>query len=99
MVFTGESMALTCDMREGEYSDWFYTLMKDQLQYFQYGTDRIFVLQHLTIDHTGQYYCIGSHKGVGVTKESYTVSLNVSGKHRSAVHHKAVLVAVHSKRK
>lgn len=97
--FTGESMTLTCDMREGEYSDWYYALIKDNREYFSYSTHRIFFLEQLTPDMSGQYYCRGSHINTPRTKESNTVSLTVSGEYRSAGHLQVVLVATHGKRK
>lgn len=85
-------MTFTCDMKEGEYSDWYYTLIKDHREYYLYSTKRIFS-QQLTTHLTGQYSCRGSHIHTGETRDSNTVSLTVSGEGRTAVHLKGVLVA------
>lgn len=76
-------MAVTCDMREGKSSDWYYTLIKDHQQFTPYGTHQTYVSQSVTTDLTGQYYCGGANTYTGAIKESNTVSLTVSGECRS----------------
>lgn len=81
-LFTGESVTVFCDMKQGADTDWYYSLFRDGQEYYSYRTDKSFILQHLTNGFNAQYHCMGSYKPSGsYTKISNTVFLTVSGKH------------------
>lgn len=69
---------LTCDMRDGDDTDWYYKILKDNQDYI---TNKSHRLQHQETGHSGEYQCIGFYKPLTHhIKASNKVSLAVSGK-------------------
>lgn len=80
-LFTGESVTLVCDMRYGEDTDWYYTVMKDHHHFCPSSSKKSCTIQPLATGDSGEYKCVGHHKRIrDFSKESNTVSLTVSGK-------------------
>ncbi|XP_039677735.1 Fc receptor-like protein 3 isoform X1 [Perca fluviatilis] len=76
-LFTGESVTFICDMREGEDTDWYYSIWKDGGEFIR---SKNYILQPLVIGYSGEYQCFGDHKiSPPFRKESNKVSLTVSG--------------------
>ena len=79
--FTGESVTLTCDMREGLEADWYYRIIKDGQDYSPYLTNKIYKLENLITGKSGEYQCFGHYKSSTELKKSTNkVSLTVLGK-------------------
>lgn len=79
-LFTGESVTFTCDMREGNDTDWHYKFNRNGQQIVSFSTKNTHSLK-LTADLSGDYQCIGRHNGSEKDeKESNSVTLYVSGK-------------------
>ena len=65
-------------MREGEDTDWYYSIWKDGGEFIR---SKNYILQPLVIGYIGEYQCFGDHKiSPPFRKESNKVSLTVSGK-------------------
>lgn len=79
-LFIGESVTFICDMREGNDSNWHYKFNRNGQQIVSFNANNSYSLT-LTADLSGDYQCIGRHKGsTNFTKQSYSVTLSVSGK-------------------
>ncbi|XP_051255842.1 uncharacterized protein LOC127363446 isoform X2 [Dicentrarchus labrax] len=77
-LFTGESANFTCDMREGNDNDWHYKFNRNGQQIVSFNTNNWYSFD-LTTDSSGDYQCIGRHKGsTNFEKESNNVTLSVS---------------------
>ncbi|XP_019120191.2 titin-like [Larimichthys crocea] len=77
-LFTGESVTFTCDMREGNDTDWHYKFNRNGQQIVSFSTKNTHSLK-LTADLSGDYQCIGRHNGSEKDeKESNSVTLYVS---------------------
>ncbi|XP_055362970.1 uncharacterized protein LOC129603814 [Betta splendens] len=75
---TGESVTFTCDMKEGENTDWEIRLIKDGQDYYHYGSHPTITLNYLHIGRSGEYQCSGHHKINNHTKTSKSIYLTVS---------------------
>ncbi|XP_039677742.1 Fc receptor-like protein 4 isoform X2 [Perca fluviatilis] len=63
-------------MREGEDTDWYYSIWKDGGEFIR---SKNYILQPLVIGYSGEYQCFGDHKiSPPFRKESNKVSLTVS---------------------
>ncbi|XP_071315280.1 Fc receptor-like protein 5 isoform X2 [Trachinotus anak] len=83
LLFTGESITFTCDTRDGNDIDWFYSFTWNGQQIVSFSTNKSYSLK-LTANLSGVYQCIGRHKNsTDFTKHSNNVSLSVSA-HRPA---------------
>ncbi|XP_074478862.1 Fc receptor-like protein 5 [Sebastes fasciatus] len=84
-LFTGEFVTFKCDMREGKDTDWFYTFNRNGQQIVSFDSSNSYSLK-LTADLSGDYQCIGRHKGstnvkkkdTNLTKQSNNVTLSAS---------------------
>ncbi|TKS93034.1 Fc receptor-like protein 5 [Collichthys lucidus] len=78
-LFTGESVTFKCGMGEGNDTDWHYKFNRNGQQIVSFSTKNTHSL-NLTADLSGDYQCIGRHKGSEKDeKESNSVTLYVSG--------------------
>ncbi|XP_029696601.1 uncharacterized protein isoform X1 [Takifugu rubripes] len=89
--FTGESVKLMCDMREGKDADWYYAMVKDRQELYPFSTLKTRMVQLLTTNQGGQYACIGFNIQRRTTKESNVVSLTVSDRNLILQHPAAIL--------
>ncbi len=80
--FTGESVTLICDIREGKETDWYYRFLRDgQELLYSYTEKRSYTIQTLHTGYSGQYQCSGLHKrNQNWAERSNKVSLTVSCK-------------------
>ncbi|XP_029696618.1 Fc receptor-like protein 5 [Takifugu rubripes] len=89
--FTGESVKLMCDMREGKDADWHYAIRKDGQDLYPFSRLKTHMVQLQTTNQGGQYACIGDNIQRGTRKESNVVSLTVSDRNLILQHPAAIL--------
>ncbi|XP_069375367.1 uncharacterized protein [Paralichthys olivaceus] len=80
-LFAGESVTFTCDMRDGQHTDWFYRLLKDGHEFVRYSIMRSWKIKLTTAD-SGKYQCAGQRPQSEIEKKSNEPSLTVSEKPR-----------------
>ncbi|XP_029696605.1 Fc receptor-like protein 5 [Takifugu rubripes] len=88
--FTGESVKLMCDMREGKDADWIYAIRKDGQELYPFSRLKTHMVQLQTTNQGGKYFCIGFNIQRGSTK-SNVVSLTVSDRNLILQHPAAIL--------
>ncbi|XP_055362954.1 titin-like isoform X2 [Betta splendens] len=72
----GDSVTFTCDMKEGENTDWEIRFIKDGRDYYHYGSG--LTLNPLVTGDSGKYQCAGHHKINSHSKTSKPIYLTVS---------------------
>ncbi|XP_040929670.2 Fc receptor-like protein 5 [Betta splendens] len=75
---TGESVTFTCDMKEGENTDWEIRFTKDGQDFLRYDSPPTLKIRDLYTGDSGGYQCSGHHKRRYHTKNSETIYLTVS---------------------
>ncbi|XP_042368640.1 uncharacterized protein LOC121962450 [Plectropomus leopardus] len=83
-LFTGEYVTFTCDMKIQRHTDWLYTFNWNDQQIVSFSANNWHSL-NLTADLSGNYHCIGHHKGSpDLTKRSNNVTLLVEAQRPTA---------------
>uniref|UniRef100_A0A3Q1IN04 Ig-like domain-containing protein n=1 Tax=Anabas testudineus TaxID=64144 RepID=A0A3Q1IN04_ANATE len=75
-LFIGESVTLTCDIKEGKDTDWEYRWKKDEV-FVQYISNKYYNFKPILVKDSGRYQCSGFHRSL---KNSNIISLTVSAK-------------------
>uniref|UniRef100_A0A3P9N0P6 Ig-like domain-containing protein n=1 Tax=Poecilia reticulata TaxID=8081 RepID=A0A3P9N0P6_POERE len=83
--YDGERVTFTCDMNEGNNTDWEYEIRRNGEQFIQSYPHKSYTLQPIQTDQSGEYQCCGVRKSSSDTKCSGTVSLTVTGDSSSHV--------------
>uniref|UniRef100_A0A3P9N0P7 Ig-like domain-containing protein n=1 Tax=Poecilia reticulata TaxID=8081 RepID=A0A3P9N0P7_POERE len=76
--YDGERVTFTCDMNEGNNTDWEYEIRRNGEQFIQSYPHKSYTLQPIQTDQSGEYQCCGVRKSSSDTKCSGTVSLTVT---------------------
>ncbi|XP_055362850.1 uncharacterized protein LOC114867192 isoform X2 [Betta splendens] len=76
----GESVTFTCDMKEGENTDWEIRFTKDGQKFVRDSSAPTLTIKKLFTRHSGKYQCSGLHKTKKHMKISKSISLIVSDK-------------------
>uniref|UniRef100_A0A3Q1IN96 Ig-like domain-containing protein n=1 Tax=Anabas testudineus TaxID=64144 RepID=A0A3Q1IN96_ANATE len=85
-LFIGESVTLTCDMKEGNDTDWEYRWKKDEV-FIQYISNKYYNFKPILVKDSGRYQCSGFHRSSNHIKNSNIISLTVSGESSMFYHH------------
>ncbi|XP_041841540.1 Fc receptor-like protein 5 isoform X1 [Melanotaenia boesemani] len=77
-LFVGECVIFTCGMKGGSGKDWLYEFSRNGQPVVAINTNNSYSL-NLTADLSGDYWCVGHHKGSArSTNQSNTITLSVS---------------------
>ncbi|KAM4536266.1 Fc receptor-like protein 5 [Odontesthes bonariensis] len=76
--FLGESVTFTCDIKEGEYTDWVYKILKDGRDFTHFHPNKHYTLMLQHTSYSGGFQCCGLRRGSDSPKCSQTVSISVS---------------------
>ncbi|MEQ2308621.1 hypothetical protein AMECASPLE_030081 [Ameca splendens] len=80
ILFHGESVTFTCNMKEGRHSNWYYKFHRNGHQIVSNPDVSNFLQLHLTTDLSGNYQCTAYHKdSPSFIKQSNNITLFVSG--------------------